>query len=426
MKSTQKIAIVDCNNFYASCERVFNPKLVGKPIVVLSNNDGVVIARSDEAKALGIKMGEPFFKVEQLIKKNDIKVFSSNYTLYGDLSARVMMILESFSPEVEIYSIDEAFLKINGIEEKAQTEYLIKIRNTIKQWLGLPVSVGLAQTKTLAKLANRIAKKNKQFNGVLNFFEYNDLSPFLEQVAVEDVWGIGRQYSSMLHRNGIHNALEFSKLESSWVKKKMTIVGLRTKLELNGINCIEIDNAPPPKKSIVSSRSFGEYLTEYNEVKEAVSFFVAKASEKLRAQYSACNSLTVFIRTNPFKNSPQYYNSAEIVLPYPMNSTNEMLPYANRALEKIFRDGFYYQKVGVLLMDFVPTKNLQISLFDPPSRINQIIATELMDKMNKKYGSETLVYAAVGVKDKRRWAMKREKLSSHFTTQINNLPIAKA
>lgn len=426
MKSTQKIAIVDCNNFYASCERVFNPKLVGKPIVVLSNNDGVVIARSDEAKALGIKMGEPFFKVEQLIKKNDIKVFSSNYTLYGDLSARVMMILESFSPEVEIYSIDEAFLKINGIEEKAQTEYLIKIRNTIKQWLGLPVSVGLAQTKTLAKLANRIAKKNKQFNGVLNFFEYNDLSPFLEQVPVEDVWGIGRQYSAMLHRNGIHNALEFSKLESSWVKKKMTIVGLRTKLELNGINCIEIDNAPPPKKSIVSSRSFGEYLTEYNEVKEAVSFFVAKASEKLRAQNSACNSLTVFIRTNPFKNSPQYYNSAEIVLPYPMNSTNEMLPYANRALEKIFRDGFYYQKVGVLLMDFVPTKNLQISLFDPPNRINQIIATELMDKMNKKYGSETLVYAAVFVKDKRRWAMKREKLSSHFTTQIDNLPIAKA
>ncbi len=426
MKSTQKIAIVDCNNFYASCERVFNPKLVGKPIVVLSNNDGVVIARSDEAKALGIKMGEPFFKVEQLIKINDIKVFSSNYTLYGDLSARVMMILESFSPEVEIYSIDEAFLKINGIEEKAQTEYLIKIRNTIKQWLGLPVSVGLAQTKTLAKLANRIAKKNKQFNGVLNFFEYTDLSPFLEQVPVEDVWGIGRQYSAMLHRNGIKNALEFSKLESSWVKKKMTIMGLRTKLELNGINCIEIDNAPPPKKSIVSSRSFGEYLTEYNEVKEAVSFFVAKASEKLRAQNSACNSLTVFIRTNPFKNSPQYYNSAEIVLPYPMNSTNEMLPYANRALEKIFRDGFYYQKVGVLLMDFVPTKNLQISLFDPPNRINQIIATELMDKMNKKYGSETLVYAAVGVKDKRRWAMKREKLSSHFTTQIDNLPIAKA
>lgn len=426
MKSSQKIAIVDCNNFYASCERVFNPKLLGKPIVVLSNNDGVVIARSDESKALGIKMGEPFFKIEKLIKQYDIKVFSSNYTLYGDLSSRVMMILETFSPEVEIYSIDEAFLKINGIQNNAQTEYLIKIRDTIKQWLGLPVSIGLAKTKTLAKLANRLAKKNKQYNGVLNLFEYDNLSYFLEQVQVEDVWGIGRQYSSMLHRNGIHTALDFSKLENSWVKKKMTIVGLRTKLELNGVNCIEIDNAPPPKKSIVSSRSFGEYLTDFNEIKEAVAYFVAKASEKLRRQSSACNSLTVFIRTNPFKNSPQYYNSAEIILPFPMNSTNEMLPYANRALEKIFRDGFYYQKVGVLLMDFISTKNLQISLFDPPNRINQIIATELMDKLNNKYGKETIFLAAMGIKDKRKWAMKREKLSSHFTTQLDNLPIVKA
>jgi DNA polymerase V len=426
VKSSQKIAIVDCNNFYASCERVFNPKLLGKPIVVLSNNDGVVIARSDESKALGIKMGEPFFKIEKLIKQYDIKVFSSNYTLYGDLSSRVMMILETFSPEVEIYSIDEAFLKINGIQNNAQTEYLIKIRDTIKQWLGLPVSIGLAKTKTLAKLANRLAKKNKQYNGVLNLFEYDNLSYFLEQVQVEDVWGIGRQYSSMLHRNGIHTALDFSKLENSWVKKKMTIVGLRTKLELNGVNCIEIDNAPPPKKSIVSSRSFGEYLTDFNEIKEAVAYFVAKASEKLRRQSSACNSLTVFIRTNPFKNSPQYYNSAEIILPFPMNSTNEMLPYANRALEKIFRDGFYYQKVGVLLMDFISTKNLQISLFDPPNRINQIIATELMDKLNNKYGKETIFLAAMGIKDKRKWAMKREKLSSHFTTQLDNLPIVKA
>ena len=426
MKGTQKIAIVDCNNFYASCERVFNPKLQGKPIVCLSNNDGVVIARSEEAKALGIKMGEPFFKVEKLIKQHHINVFSSNYTLYGDLSARVMMTLETFSPEVEIYSIDEAFLKLNGIEEKEQTAYLHKIRDTIRQWLGLPVSIGMAPTKTLAKLANRLAKKNKQYNGVLNLFEYDDITPFLKELPVEDIWGVGRQYSALLRRSNIETAYDLSKVERKWVKKRMTVVGLRTVYELNGIPCIDIDNTPPAKKSIVSSRSFGEYLTSPDEVKEAVSYFVARASEKMRSQKSACNSITVFIRTNPFKNSPQYYNSAEARLPYPMNSTNEMLPFALKAFEKIYRDGYYYQKVGVLLQDFVDTKNMQVSLFDPPNRLNQILVTQLMDDVNKKYGREALYFAAAGMKERRRWEMKREKLSAHFTTRWEDLPEVKA
>lgn len=425
MKGTQKIAIVDCNNFYASCERVFNPKLNGKPIVCLSNNDGVVIARSEEAKQLGIKMGEPFFKIEHLVKKNKINVFSSNYTLYGDLSARVMMTLETFSPEVEIYSIDEAFLKLNGIEEKSQTEYLVNIRKTIKQWLGLPVSVGMGPTKTLAKLANRIAKKDKSFGGVLNLFDYDDITPFLKMLPVEDIWGVGRQYSALLNRSNIYTAYDLTKMERKWVKKRMTVVGLRTVQELNGIPCINIENTPPAKKSIVSSRSFGEYLTSFNEVKEAVSYFVARASEKIRSQKSACNSITVFIRTNPFKNSPQYYNSAEARLPYAMNATNEMLPFALRAFEKIYRDGYYYQKVGVLLQDFVPTSRMQVSLFDPPNRLNKILVTELMDEVNKKFGREALYFAATGMKENRKWAMKREKLSKHFTTKWEDLPEVK-
>jgi DNA polymerase V len=426
LKGTQKIAIVDCNNFYASCERVFNPSLNGKPIVCLSNNDGIVIARSEEAKALGIKMGDPFFKIEHLVKKHVVNVFSSNYTLYGDLSARVMMTLETFSPEVEIYSIDEAFLKMNGIEEKNQTEYLRKIRRTLRQWLGLPVSVGMGPTKTLAKLANRLAKKDKSLEGVLNLFDYEDISPFLKQLSVEDIWGVGRQYSALLRRSNIETAYDLAQMDGNWVKKRMTVVGLRTVYELKGIPCIEIENSPPAKKSIVSSRSFGEYLTSYNEVKEAVSYFVARASEKMRSQKSACNSITVFIRTNPFKNSPQYYNSAEARFPYSMNSTNEMLPFAHRALEKIFRDGYYYQKVGVLLQDFINTANMQVSLFDPPNRLNKILVTELMDDINQKFGRESLYFAATGMKAKRKWEMKREKLSSHYTTRWEDLPEVKA
>lgn len=426
MKKPNRIALVDCNNFYASCERVFNPKLNDRPIVVLSNNDGVIIARSEEAKALGIKMGDPFFKVEQLIKQKKIAVFSSNYTLYGDLSARVMTTLEQFSPEVEIYSIDEAFLNLTGIELANQTEYLRKIRQTIQKWLGLPVSVGMAPTKTLAKLANRIAKKRKEFDGVLNLYDYDNCDKFLEMVEVDDVWGVGRQYSALLHRSNIHTALDLAKADRKWIQKRMTVVGLRTVLELNGTPAIELEHHPPAKKSIVSSRSFGEYLTKLDEVMEAVSYFVARASEKMRSQGSACNILNVFIRTNPFKNSPQYYNSAEVRLPYPMNGTNELLPYANQALKKIFRPGYYYQKVGVMLMDFVQTQNMMVSLFDPPNRLNQIKATELMDTINKKYGREALYYAAAGMKERRRWQMKRELLSRHFTTNWKDLPEVKA
>lgn len=426
MKKTNKIALVDCNNFYASCERVFNPKLNGRPIVVLSNNDGVIIARSDEAKQLGIKMGDPYFKVEKLIKQNNVAVFSSNYTLYGDLSARVMSVLEKFSPEVEIYSIDEAFLNLTGIESSNQTEYLRNIRATIKKWLGLPVSIGLAPTKTLAKLANRIAKKNKEFDGVLNLFDYSNWDKFLEMVEVEDVWGVGRQYAALLHRNNIHTALDLARANQKWIKKRMTVVGLRTVLELNGISAIDLEHQPPAKKSIVSSRSFGEYLTKFDDVMEAVAFFVARASEKMRAQSSACRIMQVFIRTNPFKNSPQYYNAAEVHLPYPMNGTNELLPYAKQALQKIFRMGYYYQKVGVLLMDFVQTNTMMVSLFDPPNRINQIKATEIMDQINKKYGREAIYFAVAGMKERRRWQMKRQLLSQHFTTNWKDLPEVKA
>lgn len=426
MKKPSKIALVDCNNFYASCEKVFNPKLRDKPIVVLSNNDGIIISRSSEAKALGIKMGDPYFKVEKFIKQNNVVVFSSNYTLYGDLSQRVMTTLEKFSPDVEIYSIDEAFLNLDGIESQNQTEYLHKIKNTIFKWIGLPVSVGMGPTKTLAKIATHYAKQHNEFNGILNLFDYEDYSKFLKETEVEDIWGVGRQYSALLHLNGMHTAWDFTLADEKWVKKKMTIVGLRTLRELKGESCIEIEQTPPAKKSIISSRTFGEYLTNLSDMREAVAFFTARASEKMRSQNSAAKMLGVFIRTNPFKNSPQYYNSVQISLPHPIAAANELMYYAERGLEKIYRDGYYYQKVGVLLADFVPISKVQVSLFDPPNRFEQLIATEVMDKINKKYGSETLHYASMGISDQRTWRMKRSHLSGNYTTAWEHLPIVKA
>ena len=421
MKKPSKIALVDCNNFFASCERVFNPQLCDKPIVVLSNNDGVIVSRSAEAKSLGIKMGDPYFKVEKLIKEKNIYVFSSNYTLYGDLSARMMATLERFSPVVEVYSVDEAFLNLDGIENGHQTDYLHKIKDTIYQLLGLPVGIGMGPTKTLAKIATHYAKKHLECNGVLNLFDYDDYSIFLKETEVDDIWGIGRKYSALLHLNGMHTAFDFTLADERWVQKRMTIVGLRTLRELKGIKCLEFEEAPTAKKSIIFSRSFGEYITNIKKMKEAVSFFTARASEKMRLQKLAATMISVFIRTNPFKNSPQYYNSIQISLPNPMYATNELMEYAQKGLDKIFRDGYYYQKAGGMLAGFIPLSNVQISLFDPPNRLQQLIATELMDDINKKYGRETIHFASMGTAEQRDWQMKSSHLSSHSTTSWDQI-----
>ncbi|MDQ1266391.1 MAG: Y-family polymerase, partial [Bacteroidota bacterium] len=292
------IALVDCNNFYASCERVFNPKLYGKPIVVLSNNDGIIVARSDEAKALGIKMGEPLFKIQDLVRRHNIQVFSSNYTLYGDMSCRVMRVLEQYSQDVEIYSIDEAFLSLWGMERNDLTEYCRNIRNIVRQWTGITVSVGIAETKTLAKLANRIAKKNPKFGGVLNLIGDPNIEEYLKITLVEDIWGVGRQYTKFLNNHGIKTAYDFVNSNDKWIKKNMTVMGLRTCFELRGIPCIKLEYAVPAKKAIVCSRSFGKPVIEKQELHEAVSLFTTRAAEKMRRQNSAASLLTVFLRTN--------------------------------------------------------------------------------------------------------------------------------
>ncbi len=419
------IALVDCNNFYASCEKVFNPKLKNKPVVVLSNNDGVIVALSAEAKAIGIKSFEPLFKVKHLIDKYKVAVFSSNYTLYGDLSHRVMMTLEQFSPEVEIYSIDEAFISLKGFDRIDITEYCRHIRRTVEKWTGITVSVGIAETKTLAKLANRIAKKNPSFQGVVNIYESENRDEFLKKLDVSDVWGVGRQYTKLLSGMSIKTAYDLANANQDWIKKKMTIQGLRTVKELNGMPCIKLENSVPAKQSIVSSRSFGRYITQINEIQEAVAGFIHRGSEKLRNQRSAANMLSVFLRTNPFKESPQYHNGCQIALPYPMNATAELIEYAMDAVEQIFRDGYLYQKAGILLAGIVSIDSVQRTLFEDIERREKVkIATKAMDKINKEYSAGTIFIAAAGT-DK-TWAMKRELKSPSYTTSWKELPIADA
>lgn len=419
------VALVDCNNFYASCERIFNPKLAGVPIVVLSNNDGMIVARSNEAKALGIPMGEPLFKIQPLIEKHNIQVFSSNYTLYGDISHRVMTTLEQFSPNVEIYSIDEAFLDLSGFGTKDLDLYMQEMRSIVKQWTGIPVSIGIANTKTLAKIANRYAKKNQERNGVLNLFQKSreEIEYFLQETDVSDVWGVGRQYTKLLKSREINNALDLSKADDNFIKKRMTIMGLRTVFELRGVSCIDLEHTPSPKKSIVSSRSFGKVTNNKQYVKEAVSYFTHIAAEKLRKQKSVCNHLTVFLRTNPFKDSPQYHNGVMVEFPVPTDSTSEMLEYAERGFEQIYRPDFLYHKVGIMLTDFSPAGQKLQSLFDSKDRTQMAKITELIDKVNIEHGERTLFYASSGVQ--RPWRMKRNLKSPHYTTEWNQIPVAR-
>lgn len=418
------VALVDCNNFYASCERVFNPRLAGKPIVVLSNNDGIIVARSNEAKAIGIQMGEPLFKIKELVKKYDVQVLSSNYTLYGDMSHRVMTALEKYSPDVEIYSIDEAFVSLEGFEREGLTSYCRRIRQTIKQWTGITVSIGIAQTKTLAKLANRRAKKDASTGGVLNLANSELVEKYLRETEVGDVWGIGPRYAKTLNANNIFNALEFTRMRDSWIRKHLTVMGLRTVTELRGIPCIKLEQLHPAKKAIVCSRSFGKPVVEKQDVMEAVSLFTARACEKMRRQRSAATLITVFLRTNPFKNTPQYHNGCMAKLPMPTDSSIEIMRYAQRAAEQIFKPGYLYNKVGVMLTGFMPFNRAQLSLFDGVDRERLNSATTAIDKINETFGSEAIFFASSGIK--REWKTRRDKKTPRYTTAWDELPLVTA
>lgn len=414
-------AVVDCNNFYVSCERVFNPALNGKPVVVLSNNDGCIIARSDEAKALGIKMGVPAFRIAEFLHQNQVAVYSSNYALYGDLSHRVMSVLEQFTPELEIYSIDEAFLNLAGLPVHLE-EYARKIRATVLKNVGIPVSVGIGPTKVLAKTANHYAKKVPENQGIYVLDSPAKIDEALKLFAIDEVWGIGRQYSKLLKSIGVQTAWDFIQLQDGWVKKRMTVVGLRVKKELEGVSCLEMELIPTAKKVICTSRSFGESQTELEPIREAVATYAARCGEKLRRQHSCAGMLMVFIHTNGFKaNEPQYERNFVCKLPVPTNNTMELIRYALFALEAIYRKGYRYKKAGVLVLDIVPENQVQGSLFDRVDRPKHAAVMKTLDAINSKYGRDTLKVAAQGTGKDKKWRLRQEKLSPSYTTKWDDI-----
>jgi len=419
------IALVDCNNFYCSCERVFNPRYEGRPVVVLSNNDGCVIARSNEAKALGIAMGEPAFKLKELVERHNVAVFSSNYTLYGDMSRRVMNILMGFTPTTEVYSVDEAFLSLDGFELFNLMAYCRHIKDTVHQWTGIPVCVGVAETKTLAKIANRLAKKRLDKGGVYIIQSESEIRDALDATAVEDVWGIGRRYSSMLHSYGVRTALDFAHLDQRWVKRQMGIVGLRILKELNGERCIEMTISEQRKKSITTSRSFGEMVDELYPLSDAVSNFAAKCAYKLRKQGGCARELTVFVATNPFRSDlPQHYDSRIIEFPVATSSSIEIVSYARKLLAEIYRSGYSYKKAGVILSNIILKQEVQGSLFDLIDREKHNHLMKVIDGCNDHIGREKIRLAAQGTT--RKWHLKREHISGCFSTRIDESILVKA
>ena len=345
---TRKIALVDCNSFYVSCERLFNPKIRKKPVVVLSNNDGCIISRSNEAKALGIKMGEPYFKAKNIIVKNNVNVFSSNYSQYGDLSRRVMRTLKRYNSSIEVYSIDEAFKDLSNFSDQEVEEVGREIRNTVLQWTGIPTSIGIARTKTLSKVANHIAKKKQ--SGVTSLIGIENIDSILEKVEINDVWGVGRQLTKFYQKNGIYNAKQLINKSNTWINKCSNVLSSRTAMELRGIPCINLETTSTKRKSCVVSRSFGKRVENFQELREAVANYCLNASEKIRSESLVAKSITVFVRTSPFQRNFGYYsNSKTVDFPIATNNSIETVKAAVSILEDIFRNGYRYQKAGVML-----------------------------------------------------------------------------
>jgi Nucleotidyltransferase/DNA polymerase involved in DNA repair len=416
-------ALIDCNNFYASCERVFDPALVGKPVVVLSNNDGCVIARSNEAKDLGIPMGAPAYQYQVLFDKHQVNVFSSNFALYGDMSNRVMNVLGTFSPDMEIYSIDEAFLEFKGFELYDLQEIGERMKKQVEQWTGIPVSVGFAPTKVLAKAANRIAKKfPERTGGVYLIDDEEKRVKALKWLKIEDVWGIGRRHAKRLQEKNIFTAFQFTYLDDSWVKKHMSVVGLRMKKELLGVPTLQLD-PPRSKQSIATTRTFDGNYTDYQQIRERVASFAVSCAEKLRKQGSCCNSLMVFIHTNGFREDlPQYSRSIVVKLPFATNSTIDLVKFAEVGLKQIFSEGFAYKKAGVIVMDFTSQSAQQLTIFDSANPKHASLM-KAIDKINGEYGNQKIRLA---VQDPGRvWKMRQEKLSQRYTTNLDEIIIVK-
>ena len=417
----RSIALIDVNNFYVSCERVFNPKLNNKPVVVLSNNDGCVISRSNKAKALGIKMGAPWFKCQEIARKHDIEGLSSNYALYADMSNRVMAILRDFSPNQEVYSIDECFLDLTGFKDL--TAYGQAMRGRILKWTGLPVCVGIGATKTLAKLANHCAKKMPEFNSVCDFgaLVNDELNALLMKIEVGEVWGVGQRLTSKLMTLGIKTAYDLKQADPEYLRQQFSVVMAKTVSELNGTVCIELEEIAPPRKQILSSRSFGQPVRDYNSLAEAITLYMSRAAEKLRAQDSLAGLLHVYIRTNPHKpDNPQYANGMTISLPSPTDDTLQLVKTALWVLKRLYKPHYAYAKTGVYLSDLIPRTSAQTDLFtqaQPTSRSQNLMST--IDQINSKMGRATIKLGSEGMSYS--WKMRSSRKSLNYTTSWNGL-----
>jgi DNA polymerase V len=412
---TAPIALVDCNNFYASCERLFDPGLRGRPVVVLSNNDGCVIARSNEAKALGIEMAAPWHLIEQKFGKQGVVVRSSNYTLYGDMSRRVMRILSSFTPSLEIYSIDEAFLGLQGFADVERHAYTI--RNTVLQWTGLPVSIGIAPTKTLAKVANRLAKKG---DGVRLLMTEDEQIDALRQLNLTELWGVADRMAKRLAAIGIITPLDLRDADAQTLRQHTSVVMERMSRELQGIPCIGLMEMTPTAKSIMCSRSFGKVVTGREELEQAVCSYAERAAVKLRRQNLACASLQVFVMTNRFKASETQYSAAKtIALPVATADSAKLVRAALIALEALWRPNLRYKKAGVILLDLVPATNVQGDLWQQPDNPKSKTLMQVVDRLNEEFGRDTISMAASG--RKRPWGLKAERRSARYTTDWDEL-----
>ncbi|SEH76755.1 DNA polymerase V [Paenimyroides aquimaris] len=411
-------ALVDCNNFYVSCERVFNPTLRRVPVVVLSNNDGCVISRSSEAKKLGIPMGAAAFEYQKKFQESGIKVFSSNYALYGDMSNRVYRILQNYTPDIEIYSIDECFLHFNNFTDNPLDKYCKKLRQEVLQKTLIPTCVGIAPTKALAKVANHIAKKFPELEGVYLMDTDEKRIKALKWLNIEDVWGIGRRMSKRLKAKGVNKAIQFTELSDEYVRKEFSVVGLRLKKELEGISVLGLEEVQA-KKHIATTRSFDTTYTDKEYIKERITTFAVTCAEKLRKQKSTCQLVTVFIYTNRFNDQQeQYSRSINVSIPYPTNSDIEIAKYAQKGLNLIFKQGYHYKKAGVIVGGITPEHEKQFNLFeDEPVKHREIMRT--MDQLNSKYGTQKLKLASQAL-DK-TWKMRQEHLSPNYTTKWNEI-----
>ncbi|OQY31236.1 MAG: hypothetical protein B6241_14545 [Spirochaetaceae bacterium 4572_59] len=412
-------ALVDCNSFYASCEKVFRPDLRNRPVVVLSNNDGCIVAMSPEAKKLDIPRGAPFFKVQQRLDAAGAEVFSSNYTLYDDLSRRIMDILHSYTPHLEVYSIDEGFLDLRG-DREFLLQQATQIRTRVEQWVGIAVSVGIGRTKTLAKIANSWAKKRE--DGICMPTD-EDWPRLLARTDVRDIWGVGQQYAHMLHSNAVHTAADLKACDEIWVKKRMTLVGLKTLWELNGKPSFTMEEVPPSKKGIISSRSFGKAVTEKEDILEAGANYASQAAEKMRSQKSVCRVIHTSITTNYFREGDrQYARGITEELPHPVSYTPQIVAVVRRQLEELFRPGFRYKKITVFLTEIEAAGQKQLNLFYQEDARHAAVM-EAVDRINSRYGRQTL-----HCQPKRpgsNWQMKREKLSPCYTTRWKEIPLVK-